>query len=259
MNLKSVLFPGALVAAVIVFPGCASTTESRGTTSDVVVEVEPAHRTSGTIDTIAATRASNGPSRPSLLAPARALPTLDESPVPVYRNAEVVAVEMDAYVNEKGELVAPTKKWVVRRPGAWDLTAARNPERAYVPAENVPVIPQAPGSYTPMVSPVSTPVGEAPVVATPSKGIIDIAGVKNVRVTGFTSESDRAKAQAMVGPGEVLFKHPTLGFIVVPQSFLLETPVSIEGAAGLTPQARRAAVRQNSSAASNEEDIGTNQ
>ena len=235
--MKIAAFPTLSLA--ILLSGCATTGERRPG-SAVEIQVEPS-RNHG-IESLAAT--PRGSVRPAAsvvtgqprLAPAPP-PVLDEQPAPVWKDAEVVAVDMDAYVNERGELIAPSRKWVVRKQGGWNMDAARNPERAYVPSENVPAFPQAPCSYTPMVSPGSEFARDTQPTS-PKNGIIGLAGVKQVRVLGYVVESDRSKAQTMVQPGEVLVLDKTLGFLAVPQAVLLQTPIHIPGNAGISSSAR---------------------
>jgi hypothetical protein len=224
-----------LAYAVVAFSGCTSVSTPKS--SAVSIVVEPAQNDA--VESLAAKQRPSNYDRVGAPAPYRSVqaqpeprPVVDNRPLPVWNESELVAVEMDAYVNEKGELVEPSRKWVVRKPGGWNVDAARSPERAYIPAANVAPIPQAPGSYTPYVSPGVSVSSLTP--PAPKRGAVDLAGVKNVRVTGFMHQSDRTKAQDMAAPGEVLVFDPALGYLLVPQSVFMQTPVAVDGAAGVT-------------------------
>jgi len=146
--------------------------------------------------------------------------TLNQSPLPVWNDAQLVRVDLDAYVNEKGEAFGPSVKYVVKQPGGWNVDALRNPTRAYVPTENVPPVPSKSG-YTanPLVSPGSAQPAGAPEVRPIQASLMQ--DLSSVRVTGFVERSQEPMARSMAQNGEIPIFDESLGWILVPSSALI--------------------------------------
>ncbi len=149
--------------------------------------------------------------------------TVPTEPLPIWKDAQVTRVELDAYVNENGEAFGPSVKYVVKQAGGWNIDALRNPHRAYVPTENVPPIPSSSGfSANPMIAP-----GEAATPSTQTPGVVGavqpsiIQRMTDVRVTGFVEKSQETYARAMAKPGETPLFDEAMGWILVPQSVLV--------------------------------------
>jgi len=160
------------------------------------------------------------PSQPVKEAPAAKLPS---DPMPVWSDAQVVRVEMDAYVNEKGEAFGPSVKYVVKRPGGWNIDALRKPELSYVPTENVPPIPSRNGfTSNPMVSPgdgVNSMAADSSVQVRPLQPSL-LQDPSKIRVTGFVERSQEPHARSMAKNGEIPIFDEALGWILVPQTAL---------------------------------------
>lgn len=142
--------------------------------------------------------------------------TVSQAPMPVWNDAQVVKVELDAYVNEKGEAFGPSVKYVVKQPGGWNVDALRNPHRAYVPTENTPPIPSAYGySANPMVSPGDgvRSFGEYRPVQPAA-----LQDLSRTRITGFVERSQEYMARSMAQPGETPVFDESLGWILVPSA-----------------------------------------
>jgi|GEM_PF-1954982 hypothetical protein len=146
--------------------------------------------------------------------------TINQSPLPVWNDAQLVRVDLDAYVNEKGEAFGPSVKYVVKQPGGWNVDALRNPTRAYVPSENVPPVPSKNG-YTanPMVAPGSAQTPAGPSVRPIQASLIQ--DLSSVRVTGFVERSQEPLARSMAQNGEIPIFDESLGWILVPSSALV--------------------------------------
>jgi hypothetical protein len=146
--------------------------------------------------------------------------TLDDAPLPVYTNPRVAKVHVAAYINDRGEAFQDTYKYVFVDEGHWNIEALHNPERAYIPAENVPKPQAAPGVIWGTVAP-----GEVapPIVAehVPTRKLFDL---DQIRVTGYFNRADEPKAmQEAENLGEefgapVVIYDDDLGWIIVPQS-----------------------------------------
>ncbi len=78
---------------------------------------------------------------------------LDDAPIPVYTNPRVAKVHVAAYINDKGEAFQETYKYVFVDEGHWNIEAQHNPERAYIPADNVLKPQAAPGVIWGTVAP----------------------------------------------------------------------------------------------------------
>jgi hypothetical protein len=147
---------------------------------------------------------------------------LDDAPIPVYTNPRVVKVHVAAYINDKGEAFQDTYKYVFVDEGHWNIEALHNPERAYIPAENVLKPQAAPGVIWGAVAP-----GEAAPQATsehvPTRKLFDL---DQIRVTGYFDRADEPKARREAESLEEKFGTPVviydddLGWIIVPQAAL---------------------------------------
>lgn len=145
--------------------------------------------------------------------------TISQAPLPVWNDAQVVKVELDAYVNEKGEAFGPSVKYVVKQPGGWNVDALRNPHRSYVPTENTPPIPSAFGySANPMVSPGdgARSLGDF----RPVQPAV-LQDLSRIRITGFVERSQEHMARSMAMPGETPLFDESLGWILVPSAALV--------------------------------------
>ena len=145
--------------------------------------------------------------------------TISQAPLPVWNDAQVVKVELDAYVNEKGEAFGPSVKYVVKQPGGWNVNALRNPHRSYVPTENTPPIPSAFGySANPMVSPGDGARAFGDVRPVQPAVLQDLS---RIRMSGFVERSQESMARSMAMPGETPLFDESLGWILVPTSTLI--------------------------------------
>ena len=145
---------------------------------------------------------------------------LDEAPIPVYTNPRVAKVHVAAYINDKGEAFQDTYKYVFVDEGHWNIEALHNPERAYIPADNVLKPQAAPGVIWGAVAPgeAALPASSGPV---PVRKLFDL---DQIRITGFFDRADEPKARQVaeklggkIGPPVVIFDDD-LGWIIVPQS-----------------------------------------
>lgn len=138
-----------------------------------------------------------------------------DKPQPVYRNPTVAEVGFGPYVNERGELIEPGKKYVFVDPGGWNLDAVRNPERGYIPPENQVPVPGAPGRvYTPGGASPGAVREELPVQP---RLLFDLS---DIRVTGMIGRGDEARARELAGPGEVAVYDERMGWVIVPSEVL---------------------------------------
>lgn len=146
--------------------------------------------------------------------------TISQAPLPVWNDAQVVRVDLDAYVNEKGEAFGPSVKYVVKQPGGWNVDALRNPQRSYVPTENTPPVPSRNGYTTnPMVAPGSE-LTDVPGQVRPLQASL-LQDLGQVRVTGFVERSQESYARSLAQAGEIPLFDESLGWILVPQSALI--------------------------------------
>jgi hypothetical protein len=157
---------------------------------------------------------------------------LDDAPLPVYTNPRVAKVHVAAYINDKGEAFQDTYKYVFVDEGHWNIEALHDPERAYIPAENIPKPQAAPGVIWGTVAPgeVAPPTAAEHV---PARKLFDL---DQIRVTGYFNRADEPKARQEAenlgeefGPPVVIYDDD-LGWIIVPQSAL--TPAIAIGRAG---------------------------
>jgi hypothetical protein len=204
--------------------GCASTHQKVRSTSESVSITEAS---SASIPVAATART-----------PPAEIATLDDAPIPVYTNPRVAKVHVAAYINDKGEAFQDTYKYVFVDEGHWNIEALHNPERAYIPAENVPKPQAAPGVIWGTVAP-----GEAapPTAAehVPARKLFDL---DQIRVTGYFDRADEPKARREAeNLGEefgtpVVIYDDDLGWIIVPQTALAPTiTVSQSGPLETTP------------------------
>jgi len=147
-----------------------------------------------------------------------------DSPIPVWNPTKLVRVELDAYVDEKGQAHPRTWKWVVAEPGGFNPAALRNPERAYIPTENVVPTPSMPGMvYTPITSPgeglntVWTPDGQGLQSNLPATRTYDMS---QVVILHLVEESQAAEARAITPEGYQPVFDPDLGWVAVPNVVL---------------------------------------
>jgi hypothetical protein len=157
---------------------------------------------------------------------------LDDAPIPVYTNPQVAKVHVAAYINERGEAFQDTYKYVFVDEGHWNIEALNNPERAYIPADNVLKPQAAPGVIWGTVAP-----GEAaqPISAehVPTRKLFDL---DQIRITGYFNPADEPKARREAESlGEkfgtpVVIYDDDLGWIIVPQAAL--TPAIAVSRAG---------------------------
>jgi hypothetical protein len=153
-------------------------------------------------------------------APPAEIAALDDAPLPVYTSPRVVKVHVAAYINDKGEAFQDTYKYVFVDEGHWNIEALHNPERAYIPADNVLKPQAAPGVIWGAVAPgeAALPASSGPV---PVRKLFDL---DQIRITGFFDRADEPKARQVaeklggkIGPPVVIFDDD-LGWIIVPQS-----------------------------------------
>jgi hypothetical protein len=150
---------------------------------------------------------------------------LDDAPIPVYTNPRVAKVHVAAYVNDKGEAFQDTYKYVFVDEGHWNIEALHNPERAYIPADNVLKPQAAPGVIWGTVAPgeAAPPTSSERV---PTRKLFDL---DQIRITGYFDRVDERKArQEAESLGEkfgapVVIYDDDLGWIIVPQAALTPT------------------------------------
>ncbi len=161
--------------------------------------------------------------RPST--PAVEAVTITDDPLPVYRSPKVVKVTVAPYINAKGEAFPESTKYVFADEGGWNIEALRNPERAYIPADNVLKPRHAPGVEWGVVSPGSAQVSEFSLnlVSAPVRQLFDL---EQVRLTGFFERTDEPRARQEAdrlaggtGKGVAVYDQD-LGWIIVPESAL---------------------------------------
>jgi hypothetical protein len=147
---------------------------------------------------------------------------LDDAPLPVYTNPRVARVHVAAYINDKGEAFQDTYKYVFVDEGHWNIEALHNPERAYIPAENVPKPPAAPGVIWGTVAPGEA-VSQTASEHVPARKLFDL---DQIHVTGYFNRADEPKARQEAedlgkefGPPAVIYDDD-LGWIIVPQAAL---------------------------------------
>jgi Type IV conjugative transfer system lipoprotein (TraV) len=203
------LFVIAILASLLT--GCASTHRKTEPGADTVSITETG---------IASIPVTATPQMPSAEKTA-----LDDAPIPVYINPRVAKVHVAAYINDKGEAFQDAYKYVFVDEGHWNIEALHNPERAYIPAENVPKPQAAPGVIWGAVAPgeVSPQASSEHV---PARKLFDL---DQIRVTGYFDRADEPKARQEAGNlGEefgppVVIYDDDLGWIIVPQAALTPT------------------------------------
>jgi uncharacterized protein YceK len=165
---------------------------------------------------------------------------LDDAPIPVYTNPRVAKVHVAAYINDQGEAFQDSCKYVFVDEGHWNIEALHNPERAYIPSENVLTPQAAPGVIWGTVAPgeVALPASSEHV---PARRLFDL---DQIRVTGYFDRADEPKAWRDAeslgeefGPPVVIYDDD-LGWIIVPQAALApEIAVSRAGPMAAPPPA----------------------
>jgi hypothetical protein len=150
---------------------------------------------------------------------------LDDAPLPVYTNPRVARVHVAAYINDKGEAFQDTYKYVFVDEGRWNIEALHNPDRAYIPAENVLKPQAAPGVIWGAVAPGEA-APQAAAEHVPARKLFDL---DQIRVTGYFNRADEPKARQEAeslgeefGPPVVIYDDD-LGWIIVPQAALTPT------------------------------------
>jgi hypothetical protein len=148
--------------------------------------------------------------------------SLDDAPLAVYTNPRVARVHVAAYINDKGEAFQDTYKYVFVDEGHWNIEALHNPERAYIPAENVLKPQAAPGVIWGTVAPGEA-VSQTVAGHVPARKLFDL---DQIRVTGYFNRADEPKARQEAeslgeefGPPVVIYDDD-LGWIIVPQAAL---------------------------------------
>jgi hypothetical protein len=201
--------PLCIIATLALFlAGCASTHRKTRSGSATVSITEPG--------------IASIPVAPAPPAPPAEKAALDDAPIPVYTNPRVARVHVAAYINDQGEAFQDTYKYVFVDEGHWNIEALHNPERAYIPADNIPKPPAAPGVIWGTVAPgeAASPTG---VEHVPARKLFDL---DQIRVTGYFSRADEPKARQEAGNlGEgfgppVVIYDDDLGWIIVPQAAL---------------------------------------
>jgi len=142
-----------------------------------------------------------------------------QDPIPVYKPAKIREIQLDAYVNERGEAFPPSTKYVIEDPGGWNMEALRSPQVAYVPPSSSLEIPSAPGlNYTSMTQSSADP---GPARGNASRLLYNL---KDVKITGYTEMAQESRARGMASPSEATIFDDKLGWILVPKSVLNATP-----------------------------------
>jgi hypothetical protein len=137
---------------------------------------------------------------------------LSQDPIPVYNGPKIAKIELDAYINERGEAIGPTTQYKIIEKGGWNMDALRNPDRSYIPPDNAQEIPTAPGtSYTPY----SQSSSELVPTGRPTRLLFDM---KDVRITGFTEIAQERQAKATANSDETVLYDKNLGWVRVPKT-----------------------------------------
>jgi hypothetical protein len=147
---------------------------------------------------------------------------IDAPPVPIYKNPIFTKVYVAAYINEKGEAFPASFKYVMAKPGSYNLEALENPERAYIPSENAQAASHAPGYATGAVVPGDAPSNQSDGIL-PTRAIFDMS---KVRITGYFAPDDELKVRTEAerikpefGDYAVAFD-ANLGWLIIPQTAL---------------------------------------
>jgi hypothetical protein len=156
---------------------------------------------------------------------------IDDRPLPVWRDTQIVKVRVAGYVIDKGEAFPESFKYVIADSGTWNLDALQNPERAYIPTENAPRPPSAPGVLQGTISP-GFAVAPAAAAPPPARVLYDMG---QIRLTGFFERGDEPKVHALADSlkaelGEVAIGlDPDLGWILMPRTAILPSPGGSSG------------------------------
>jgi len=133
-----------------------------------------------------------------------------EKPESIWTPTIIRKIKVDAYVDENGTLHPPTYKYVIERPGGWNLDAVRS-SSGYVPPQNEAGPQSMPGfAYT----------GTA--VEKSSANVIQLFDLESgqVKVTGLINEGDEPLARSMCALGEVAVFDNRVGWVIVPQAVM---------------------------------------
>jgi len=148
---------------------------------------------------------------------------VENEPIPLWEPTKFVRVEVMPYVNEKGEAFPRTYKYVPVEPGKWNSEALEHPDRAYIPAENVPRVPNSTGvSYSSVVSPGRGAVArrQSTGEVTSSLPTTDLYDISDVIILGLMEASQNIEAEHLVPGGYVAIYDDNLGWIGVPKAHL---------------------------------------
>jgi hypothetical protein len=141
-----------------------------------------------------------------------------QEPIPVIKNPKVVRVYYAPYVNEKGEAFPGGYKYVISEGVSWNMEALRNPDLAYIPAENAEPVPSYQGmNYTPMQQSSTEPAG-APLANTVSPLLM--FDMEAAKFSGYVNPEEEDKARALANSNETVLFDPNLGWIIVPKTAL---------------------------------------
>ena len=224
------IYPLTFLALLALLTGCSSLPGGKRIPGPSAIEVYQARREPPPPIEPALSAMPRSPINPTQPA------TVAQTPLPVWNDAQVVRVDLDAYVNEKGEAFGPSVKYVVKQPGGWNVDALRNPHRSYVPTENMPPVPSANGFTTnPLVAPGDSARTIGDIRPLQPSVLQDL---NNVRLTGFIERSQENYARSVAQPGEVPLFDESLGWVLVPSSALVpsnQIPASVNAPQPATP------------------------
>jgi hypothetical protein len=142
-----------------------------------------------------------------------------EAPQPIWNPTVIGKVELDAYVDEKGRLFAPSTMYVIRKKGGWNVDAVRG-NAGYVPPENSAKPYNMPGMEWGTSAVVENPQNQ------PTPVDLDVSKAK---LTGLVDKSAEQAARAMAGRGEIAVYDQRFGWVIVRQAdiaagFSIEKP-----------------------------------
>lgn len=134
-------------------------------------------------------------------------------PLPIWNSTKVQKVQLDAHVDEAGRLHPPSEMYVRTETGGWNLDAVRQPG-GYIPPENAVKPYDLPGtnygpSYTVPRNDTGSPTA--------------LFDMRQVKITGLTSQADRRVAEGMKSDTEVCIFDDRVGWILVPQAAMQGT------------------------------------
>jgi hypothetical protein len=146
-------------------------------------------------------------------------------PLPIWNATKVQKVQLDAHVDESGRLHPPTEMYVRVENGGWNLNAVRKPG-GYIPPENAVKPYNLPGAN----------YGPSYTVPRASSGSpTSLFDMRQVKITGLTSQADRRVAEGMKADNEVCVFDNRVGWVLVPQSAMKGTVQIPEQSKRVTP------------------------